>query len=165
MSTPGYSIGPVDATDLYQWNHREHIFSTKTFCSLRWLFIVTCYQNRTRFLPVSERYRCYISVFYLSLYLNLCLQLKLGWQFGQAKRTLYLTLVRSKLLYCSPLWRPYLTKDFLLLERVQRRVTKFILNNYIMDYKTRLTQLNLLPVMYVLELHDILFFNKVFKDS
>ena len=29
----------------------------------------------------------------------------------QTKRTLYLTLVRSKLLYCSPLWRPYLIKE------------------------------------------------------
>ena len=81
----------------------------------------------------------------------------------QARRTLYLTLVRSKLLYCSPLWRPHLTKDFLLLERVQRRVTKFILNNYTMDYKTRLTELKLLPLMYVLELHDILFLIKSLK--
>ena len=37
----------------------------------------------------------------------------------QVKRTLYLTLVRSKLLYCSPLWRSYLLKEILLLERVQ----------------------------------------------
>ena len=27
------------------------------------------------------------------------------------KRTLYLTLVRSHLIYCSPVWRPYLVKD------------------------------------------------------
>ena len=34
---------------------------------------------------------------------------------------------------------------------------KLILNNYTMDYKTRLSQLNFLPLMYVLELHDVLF--------
>jgi len=81
----------------------------------------------------------------------------------QTKSTLYLTLVRSKLLYCSPLWWPYLIKEFLLLERIQCWATKFILNDYTMDYKTRLTRLNLLPLMYVLELHDVFIFNKVFK--
>ena len=51
-------------------------------------------------------------------------------------------------------------KDILLLEQVQRRATKFILNNYTMDYKTRLFHLKLLPLMYVLELHDVLFLIK-----
>jgi len=54
-------------------------------------------------------------------------------------------------------------KEILLLERVQRQATKFILNNYTTDYKTRLTQLNLLPLMYVLEFHDILFLIKSLK--
>ena len=51
-------------------------------------------------------------------------------------------------------------KDILLLEQVQRRATKFILNNYTMDYKARLFHLKLLPLMYVLELHDVLFLIK-----
>ena len=42
------------------------------------------------------------------------------------KKRLYLSVVRSKLSYCSQLWRPHLKKDILLLERVQRRVTKYI---------------------------------------
>ena len=67
----------------------------------------------------------------------------------QVKRTLYLTLVRPKLLYFSPLWRPYLIKDIMLLERVQRRATKFILSDYSMDYKSRLINLKLLPLMYI----------------
>ena len=50
-----------------------------------------------------------------------------------AKTTLYITMVRSTLLYCSPLWRPYLMKYILLLERIQRHATKFILNNYSTD--------------------------------
>jgi len=62
------------------------------------------------------------------------------------------------LLYCSPLWKPYLVQDIILLERVQCRSSKFILNDYSSDYKTRLAKLNLLPLMYIYELTDILFF-------
>ena len=46
-----------------------------------------------------------------------------------AKKQLYISLVRSQLLYCSKLWRPQLLKDVFTLERVQRRATKYILNN------------------------------------
>ena len=42
------------------------------------------------------------------------------------KRCLYLSLIRSQLLYCSPLWRPQLLVDVRSLETVQRRATKFI---------------------------------------
>ena len=34
------------------------------------------------------------------------------------KRTLYIALVRSQLLYCSPLWHPYLIQDISALERI-----------------------------------------------
>ena len=40
----------------------------------------------------------------------------------------------------------------MLLERVQRRASKFILNDYSIDYKSRLIKLNLLPLMYIYEL-------------
>ena len=76
------------------------------------------------------------------------------------KKTLYLALVRSQLLYCSPLWHPYLICDISALERIQRRATKFILNDYVTDYKTRLIKLNILPLMYTYDLYDILFFIK-----
>ena len=69
--------------------------------------------------------------------------------------------MRSQLVYCSPLWRPYLIKDF---ERIQRRVTKFILNDYNLDYKSRLFQCKILPLMYFFELKDILFFVKSVKS-
>ena len=52
-----------------------------------------------------------------------------------AKHSLYLSLIRSQLVYCSQIWRPYLLKDITLLERVQRRATKFILNDYSSNYK------------------------------
>ena len=75
-----------------------------------------------------------------------------------AKRLLYLSLVRSKLSYCSQVWRPYLLKDISQIERVQRRATKFILNDYSLDYKSRLSSLHILPIMMVFEINDIIFF-------
>jgi len=80
------------------------------------------------------------------------------------KRTLYIALVRSQLLYCCPLWHPHLIKDIYTLERIQRRATKYILNDYDSDYKTRLIKLNLLPLMYIYDLCDILFFIKSFQN-
>ena len=76
------------------------------------------------------------------------------------KQLLYLTLVRSRLLYCSVVYRPHLHKDITVLERVQRRAAKFILNNFHSDYKSRLLSLSLLPLSIVLELNDIAFFLK-----
>ena len=80
------------------------------------------------------------------------------------KQTLYLALVRSQLLYCSLLWHPYLIQDISALERIQRRATKCILNDYISDYKTRFIKLNLSPLMYTFDLCDILFFIKSMKN-
>ena len=74
------------------------------------------------------------------------------------RKCLYLSFVRAKLLYCSPLWRPYLLKDIDSLERVQRRATKFILSDYTSNYKTRLMQLGMLPLMQIYEIADIMFF-------
>ena len=62
---------------------------------------------------------------------------------------LYISLVRSKLIYSSQLWNPYLIKDIVMLERIQRCATKFILNDYTSSYKSRLLKLNILPLMYV----------------
>ena len=80
------------------------------------------------------------------------------------KRNLYVTLVRSKLTYCSQLWRPRLLKDIIMLETVQKRSTKFILHDYTSDYKSRLIQLNLLPLMYWYDLQDLLFLIKCMKN-
>ena len=79
------------------------------------------------------------------------------------KKQLYLTLVKSHLSYCSQLWRPRFLKDIQSIEQVQRKATKYILNDYTSDYTTRLLSLNLLPLMYRFELQDIMFLVKHLK--
>ncbi len=77
-----------------------------------------------------------------------------------------LQLCRSQMTYCSPIWRPLLTKDIIALETVPRRATKFILNSYDTDYKDRVIKFQLLPLMMVYELADIIiwFFTKSLKQ-
>ena len=82
----------------------------------------------------------------------------------KAKKLLYLSLVRSKITYCTQVWRPCFIKDIIVLERIQRRATKFILGDFSQDYKSRLIYLHLLPLMYVFELFDILLFVKSLKS-
>ena len=76
-----------------------------------------------------------------------------------AKRCLYLSLYRSKLLYCSPVWRPQYLVDI----RIQRRASKFIISNSSMDYRDRLISLEMLPLMMEYEIADIMFLIKSLK--
>ena len=80
-------------------------------------------------------------------------------------KRLYLFLVRSHLSYCSQLWRPRLIKEIMAVERVQQRATKYLLNDYSSDYKTRLLRLKLLPIMTWFEFQDIMFLVKCFKKN
>ena len=75
----------------------------------------------------------------------------------------YISLVRSQLLYGSQIWRPLHLKDTNPIESVQRRATKYILNDYISDYRSRLVKLNLLPLTMLLEFNDICFFIQSLK--
>ena len=75
------------------------------------------------------------------------------------KRKLFTSLVLPHLTFCSPVWRPFLVKDIKTLEKIQRRATKYILgSDPSFDYKDRLVSLSMFPLMYTLELTDILFF-------
>ena len=58
----------------------------------------------------------------------------------------------------------YLIKHIQQIERIQRRATKYILNDYTSDYKSRLLKLHILPLMYTLDLNDIMFFIKNLKN-
>ena len=77
------------------------------------------------------------------------------------RKLLYLTLVRPQLEFSSELWSPSEVKYQLMLEAVQRRATKFILNYPAdMEYKERLKILNLLPLGARRSMKDLLFFHK-----
>ena len=77
------------------------------------------------------------------------------------RRTLYLSLVKSQLLYASEVWSPVnnvqLSRQ---VEKVQWRATKWILMNRKMPYKERLSSLNLQPLSYDREMKDLTFFYK-----
>ena len=78
------------------------------------------------------------------------------------KRKLYVSLIHSHFYPCSPIWRLHFIKD--VLERIQRRATKYIIGKTSQNYKDRLISLNMLPLMYQLELNDIIFFLSCLKN-
>ncbi len=79
----------------------------------------------------------------------------------QTRKIIYCALVRPKLEYGSSLWSPYTKKYVKLIENVQRRATKFILNYpEDMKYIDRLIKLNLLPLEYRRQISDLTFFFK-----
>ena len=82
----------------------------------------------------------------------------------QEKKLLYISVVRSQLQYCSPVWRPNLIRDIVQLEKIQR-ATKYILMDFNSDYKLRLISLNLLPIMYIFEINDLIFFVKLLLNK
>ena len=82
----------------------------------------------------------------------------------KSKKNLYLSLIRSQLTYGSVIWRPHLIRDIIILERIQRRATKYILNDYQSDYKHRLQSLKLLPLVMQLEFYDVMFFIRSLKN-
>ena len=73
-------------------------------------------------------------------------------------KTLYTALVRDDLEYSSCLWSGTSKQNVQLIEGVQRRATKFIMHYPDMDYKERLTSLDLLPLSSRRELNDLNFF-------
>ena len=79
------------------------------------------------------------------------------------KRSLYLSLVKCHLSYCSPVWRPHLLQDIRKIESLQRRATKYITTHQ-KDYKSRLIATKLLPVSLWLEAQDVLLLVKLMLD-
>ena len=79
----------------------------------------------------------------------------------KSKKNLYLSLIRSQLTYGSVIWRPHLIRDIIILERIQRRATKYILNDYQSDYIHRLQSLKL---VMQLEFYDVIFFIRSLKN-
>ena len=82
----------------------------------------------------------------------------------KVRRTLYLSLVKSQISYATVVWSPASVKLRTILERVQRRATRWILRTRIgeMSYE-RLLTLALLPLTYDRELRDLVFlYNCIF---
>ena len=63
-------------------------------------------------------------------------------------RQLYTTLVRPHLEYAQTVWSPHLKKHINVLEGVQRRATRILPSLKELDYKQRLTKLNLYSLTY-----------------
>ena len=84
----------------------------------------------------------------------------------QSRQVLYTTLVRPIVEYAAQLWSPYTATHRGLLEQIQRRATKFILNYPPREvtYVDRLTQLNLLPLETRREIQDLVLVFK-FKNG
>jgi len=78
--------------------------------------------------------------------------------------TLYISMVGSQLLYCTQVWRLHLMEDILIIEQIQCRAAKYLLNGYTSSYKTHLLNLKILPLMHMFELQDLLFAIKSIKS-
>ena len=84
------------------------------------------------------------------------------------RRTLYVALVRPHLGYATQIWTPQSIKLIVKIERIQRRATKFMLKlpyTSNVSYKSRLQNLNLIPICYWHELLDLTFFFQIHTRS
>ena len=85
----------------------------------------------------------------------------------QMKRALYLTMVRSIFEHCPIVWRPSSSTAIDRLESIQKRAFKWILNDPYVSYSSNnlyyvhCKQLNILPIRYRFDYHDLKFFHLV----
>jgi hypothetical protein len=174
----------ADINSLYSWSNANHLSVNYTKCAAMRLSLHVSTSSNPLYviddtqIPVSNTHRdlgvlVQSNLSWSSHYNQICskaynvlhlLRRTVSSKNISTRKLLYISLVRSKLCYCSQLWRPRLVKDILALERVQRRATKFILSDYSSDYKTRLINLKLLPLMYWFELNDLMFLIKSLKS-
>ena len=77
--------------------------------------------------------------------------------------SLYRTLVRSNLEYCSSVWSPSTVSDTKAIESIQRAATRYILNYPEIKYDQRCTMHHLHPLSYRREITDLLYVFKCIK--
>ena len=74
---------------------------------------------------------------------------------------LFNTMSRSIIEYCSPVWSPSSVGDIQRVERLQRGMTRYAMHYPDhLDYKQRCIELDLLPLSYRREIHDLTIFFK-----
>ena len=81
---------------------------------------------------------------------------------------LYVTYIRPKLEYCTPVWCPYLLKDIEKVENVQRRYTKIAFqkcNISFSSYEDRLNKIGLLKLKDRRKYFDMLLLYKTFHKT
>ena len=81
----------------------------------------------------------------------------------EARRTLYLSLVKSQLCYATEVWSPVNSVQISRrVEKVQRRATRWITmtKRGELSYRERLLALDLLPLTYDREVRDLVYFFK-----
>ena len=84
----------------------------------------------------------------------------------QAKRTLYIAIVRSLFEHCSPIWRPSSDNGLSKFEKIQKRAVKFILNEQYAsytdtEYREKLCELKLLPMSLKFTYTDLSLLHKI----
>jgi hypothetical protein len=84
---------------------------------------------------------------------------------SNVKRQLYISLVRSKLEYCTQLWSEQHTGNMAKLERVQRSATRYILNFENISYYERLKKLNMMPLFYRRDIADVSFLHQCIYEN
>jgi len=82
---------------------------------------------------------------------------------GKIVIPLYKSLVRPRLDYCIQAWRPYLEKDIVRLEKVQRRATKLVEGCYDKPYEERLKVLGLTTLRTRMLRADMIEVYKIFN--
>ena len=76
---------------------------------------------------------------------------------------IYKSLVRPLLEYCHTAWSPYLAQDINLLERVQRRATKMVVNMNTLPYEDRLKELKLFSLQHRRQRGDLILVYKMYR--
>ncbi|MEL6989161.1 MAG: reverse transcriptase domain-containing protein, partial [Bacteroidota bacterium] len=79
------------------------------------------------------------------------------------KLSLYRSYILSIVMYCSSVWSPGVM-DLSCLEKLQSRATKWIMGRN-SDYRSRLISLRILPVSLLLQLNDLVLFNKMLTGA
>ena len=83
-----------------------------------------------------------------------------------ARRFLYQSLVKSQVSFATEVWSPSECNIKIILERIQRRETRWILKVKKGDisFKDRLLALNFLPLAYDREIKDLMYFFRALCD-